>query len=104
MYVRGIFLTLAIAPALSAAATGASNVSQASKWAWGENIGWLNFRDAGAPAGAQGVRLHGGFLSGSPGARTSATSTSGTGPPPTGRRIRTPPATPSASTSTRSPA
>ncbi len=41
-----------------------SNVDPFHKSAWQENTGWLNFRDAGQPAGTQGVRLHGSFFSG----------------------------------------
>lgn len=39
-------------------------VSPAHKFAWSENCGYLNFKDAGDPDGAQGVRVHGAFLSG----------------------------------------
>jgi len=46
-----ILIALTLAPALLAQ----SNVDTTNKWAWGENIGWLNWRDAGTPAGAQGV-------------------------------------------------
>ena len=41
-----------------------SNVSPNAKHAWAENIGWLNFRDAGDPVASQGVRLDASFLSG----------------------------------------
>lgn len=53
-------LPLALAPA--AIAQIAPN--SAHKHAWGENIGWLNFADAGFPAGAQAARLHATYLSG----------------------------------------
>src|SRR6185503_13727226 len=33
-------------------------------YSWGENIGWMNWRDAGDPPGSQGVRVHSSFLSG----------------------------------------
>lgn len=33
-----------------------SNISSASKWGWGENVGWLNWADAGD--GVEGVRVH----------------------------------------------
>ncbi len=51
---------LALAPATLAQ----TNISPSDKFAWSENCGWLNFRDAGTPAGAQGVRLHADHLSG----------------------------------------
>lgn len=58
---------------VAAAATGAFSapasaqalqVSSAHKLAWGENVGWLNFRDAGSPVGTQGVFLDPTYLSG----------------------------------------
>ncbi len=49
-------------------ATGASaqpsNIAPAHKVAWSENCGWLNWRDSGAPAGAQGARINPFFMSG----------------------------------------
>src|SRR5262245_56152644 len=50
--------------ALSAPALAQTNVDAAHKFTWGENIGWLNWRDAGTPLGNQGVRLHATFFSG----------------------------------------
>ena len=54
------------AAALLACSTGAlaqsSNVCPDKKFAWGENIGWLNFKDANG--GVQGVRLMGNHLRG----------------------------------------
>lgn len=41
-----------------------SDVSDHAKHAWAENIGWLNFRDAGDPVASQGVRLEASYLSG----------------------------------------
>ena len=41
-----------------------STISGTDKYGWSENCGYLNFRDAGDPAGAQGVRLHADHLSG----------------------------------------
>ena len=48
------------------AAAAQSNVSAINKFAWSENAGWINFRDAGMPAGAMGARfnLAGGYASG----------------------------------------
>lgn len=58
------FVSLA-ALALSAAPVLAqSNVSPSDKHAWSENCGWLDWRGAGVPAGAQGARLGARFLSG----------------------------------------
>jgi len=45
-------------------ATGQSDVLAAHKFAWQENVGWLNWRDAGDPDGAQGAVLHDTFLAG----------------------------------------
>ena len=50
-------LLLAAAPALAQ-----SNVSTTNKHAWGENVGWLNWRDANNTA--QGVRFKGNHLTG----------------------------------------
>lgn len=52
-------LWLAGAPALAQ-----SNVTPANKYSWSENCGWMNWRDGGAPAGAQGARLYSTYLSG----------------------------------------
>jgi hypothetical protein len=49
---------------LAAPAWGQSGVDTSNKFAWSENTGWLNFRDAGEPAGQQGVRLEAGVLAG----------------------------------------
>ncbi len=54
-------LILALAPLASAQAL---QVSGAHKHSWGENIGFMNWRDAGSPVGAQGVLLDPTFLSG----------------------------------------
>jgi len=44
----------------AAPAIAQSNVSSEHKFSWGENIGFMNWRDAGDPDGAQGVMLHAG--------------------------------------------
>ena len=49
---------------LTAHALAQSDVDPVNKYAWGENVGFLNFRDAGDPAASKGVRLHNRFLSG----------------------------------------
>ena len=41
-----------------------SNVDSSHKFSWGENIGWMNWRDAGSPAGSQGAIFDPGVLSG----------------------------------------
>lgn len=53
-----------LAAAAAAPALAQSNIDPSQKYAWGENIGWTNWRDANG--GAQGVRVDtdGGFLSG----------------------------------------
>jgi len=48
--------------ALTSTLHAQSNISSIHKWAWGENIGWLNFRDAGS--GAQGVVVADTYLGG----------------------------------------
>lgn len=34
-----------------------SNIGPQTKYAWAENCGWLNFRDAGSPSTSQGVTI-----------------------------------------------
>lgn len=41
-----------------------SSIAPSDKFAWQENCGFTNWRDAGSPAAAQGVRVHVTFLSG----------------------------------------
>jgi hypothetical protein len=50
-------------PALTAPAL-AQSISPVNKYAWGENIGFLNFADAGDPAGSQSVFVNPTFLEG----------------------------------------
>ena len=50
--------------ALAAPALAQTSIDPAHKFSWSENCGWMNWRDAGSPAGAQGARFHGTFLSG----------------------------------------
>lgn len=58
-------LILSLLPLLTPVAVSAqSDIAAARKMSWGENIGWINWRDAGAPVAVQGVRMHGTFLSG----------------------------------------
>ncbi|QOI99962.1 MAG: hypothetical protein HRU70_05470 [Phycisphaeraceae bacterium] len=55
-------IALAVLPAAGALAQ--STISPDHKLAWGENIGWLNWRDAGNPAGSQGVFIAGPIMGG----------------------------------------
>lgn len=50
--------------AAGAAAAQNSNVNSTNKYSWGENIGWMNWRDAGSPSGSQGARIRNNYLSG----------------------------------------
>jgi len=49
---------------LGAAALAQTDVSGVNKFAWGENVGFLNWRDAGEPAGSAGVSFEGDHLAG----------------------------------------
>ncbi len=51
-------ITIVALLSAAGAARAQSDVDPEHKLAWGENIGWLNWRDAGDPAGDEGVRLH----------------------------------------------
>ncbi len=57
-------MTTAAALLLSAAPALAQEIDQNHKHAWGENVGWLNFADAGDPPGSLSVRVHAEFLEG----------------------------------------
>ncbi len=58
-------LTTLAALALTAAAHAQfCDVSDTDKFAWGENIGWLNFRDAGTPAASGGLVVLGDHVGG----------------------------------------
>lgn len=61
---RICFLGGILAVACSSAASGEDTIHPSHRFSWGENIGWMNWRDAGDPPGSQGVRVHGTFLSG----------------------------------------
>jgi hypothetical protein len=41
-----------------------TNIDAASESAWAENVGWMNWHDAGDPAGSQGVHVGSRFLAG----------------------------------------
>ncbi|MBX3316487.1 MAG: hypothetical protein KF902_06445 [Phycisphaeraceae bacterium] len=64
-FAKDILSPRSLAGALVVAACSSSALAQdkidgTRKWSWGENIGWMNWRDAGV----HGVRVHDGFLSG----------------------------------------
>ncbi len=56
---RAVLAALAMTAA-SGSAHGQDRIDGYRKWSWGENVGWMNWRDAGT----HGVRVHDGFLSG----------------------------------------
>ncbi len=41
-----------------------TNVDATNKYSWGENIGWMNWRNAGSPSGSQGAVIAGSYMSG----------------------------------------
>ena len=51
---------IALVLLLSAVCLGATNIDPVLKYVWGENIGWVTLRDAGA----DGIRVHATFLAG----------------------------------------
>jgi len=58
------FAAILLAIAMNGAAQAQSNVDAFRKFAFGENIGFINWRNAGSPSGAQGVRMQDRILSG----------------------------------------
>jgi len=61
---RARLITLAASMLIAPAALGQSDVDATNKYAWGENIGFMNWRDAGDPASSQGVVFNGDHLAG----------------------------------------
>lgn len=57
-----ISLAIIMITSVASGASAQSNISALRKWSWGENIGWMNWRDA--DNGVQGVRLHDDYMSG----------------------------------------
>ena len=53
-----------IAATASSSLAQMSNITGSSKFSWGENIGWMNWKDAGDPAGSQGVVVGASYLAG----------------------------------------
>ena len=61
---RSLSLTLVMACTCAAPTVGDDVIHPAHRYSWGENIGWMNWRDGGDPPGSQGVRVHGTHLGG----------------------------------------
>jgi hypothetical protein len=61
---KPVLLASAILLGLAAAVPGQSNVDPVNKHAWGENVGWTNWRDAGDPPGDEGVNVGAFVMSG----------------------------------------
>jgi len=57
-------LSIAALSLLAAPALAQSSIDPTNKFAWGENVGWMNLADAGSPTGAQGVVVATTYLSG----------------------------------------
>ncbi len=57
-----VLLAFATCAATTLAQT--TNIDATHKYTWSENCGWMNWRDAGSPAGAQGAVINPTFLSG----------------------------------------
>jgi hypothetical protein len=55
-------LFIVLAPA--SAGLAQTNIAPSNKLSWGENIGWMDWADAGSPAGSQGAHVGPNFLSG----------------------------------------
>ncbi|NUQ67478.1 MAG: hypothetical protein HUU18_04250 [Phycisphaerales bacterium] len=55
---------LATSMFLATPALAQFTIDPTNKFAWGENVGWLNFADAGSPVGSQSVRVAETYLSG----------------------------------------
>ncbi len=53
-----------LAAAAGPAALAQQHIDAVNKYAWSENVGWLNFADAGSPPGSQSVLIETSFLSG----------------------------------------
>jgi hypothetical protein len=62
--IAGSLVAVAVLAAAPEAMGQASNISATNKYAWGENVGFINFRDAGSPSASQGVRTFATFMSG----------------------------------------
>ncbi|GAB4517230.1 MAG: hypothetical protein Tsb0013_21560 [Phycisphaerales bacterium] len=59
---RHIVAGIVLSAGLVGLSLGNSNIDDTNKYAWGENVGFLNFRDANA--GQDGVQVMNGFLQG----------------------------------------
>ncbi len=63
-----------------------SDVIPEHRFAWSENVGWFNWRDAGDPRGSEGAAYYGGFLGGLVWAENAGWISLGDGAPTDGRR------------------
>src|SRR5262245_42692796 len=61
---RPLYMIPILSVAAAAPVLAQSDIDPVHKNAWGENIGWTNWRDSGNPPGQQGVQVHETFLSG----------------------------------------
>jgi hypothetical protein len=61
MICRLASLVCLVAPSALAKPLGLDTVR---KWSWGENVGFMNWREVGSPAGSQGSLLYPDILSG----------------------------------------
>ena len=57
-------MILVVVAGAAVPAAAQTNVDPVHKFSWSENCGWINWRDAGSPAGSQGVRVGASFLQG----------------------------------------
>jgi hypothetical protein len=62
MSIRSTIILMSLA--IPAAAFAQTNIDATNKFAWGENIGWMNWRDSGSPVGAQGAFIGTTFCAG----------------------------------------
>jgi len=79
-----ILTALAVA-SLAMQARAQTSINADHAFSWGENVGWLNWREAGLPAGSAGVRVHPSFLSGYVWGENVGWISMGDGTPTTGR-------------------
>ncbi len=60
----GLAALIAAGALAAPAAAQLSNVAPLTSYSWSENVGWMDWRDAGSPLASQGVFLGSQFLSG----------------------------------------
>ena len=81
---RVLALAALAALALAGPARAQIGIDPNHQYAWGENIGWMNWRDAGDPPGSRGVLVHDTYLSGLIWGETSGWIDTGAGSPADG--------------------